>query len=523
MIKKFMFLILLPLVLGKPSQAGELPQYQPDLRTERVYKAVVNDGKVGVTAGLGKEIWVGAPQYGTTLQEAVTNISSAPATLRLPVGRYPITDNFTIPSNISLKPEKGAMLVVADGKVLTIHGQLQTGLHQIFACTGTGRVVFGAGAVNNAYPQWWGAQANGLADDTIPMNAAVQSGAPVRIPAGTYRLATMNIDAYTINGHKYSNGYAIYVPDNAHIQGEGMGRTILQMDVLNTSPFYTRSKQNFTLRDLTSRGCYTQNGHTVSPTGHASNADHCKFIWADNFVIENYEAAAGRMGLQALGCRNGIFKNCYAHNQINDSAGDDSRGFSIGDQLDFIGTARMTLINCRAQDIQKAGFIIFNAKDVRLIGCQAQGQKLSSGFAVYHANGVQMTNCISKHNLVGFHIISSNSKYNDCIAMSNLQEGWRLQGAQNNIFTNISAIDNSASHDNLYDGITLIDDTNGKGSVSNQFVGGSSRNSGNTGQRYGVNVSGLNSHANVFNGINLQTNKTGAIVKKESDTFYVTH
>lgn len=107
------------------------------------------------------------------LQAAVRSIGVRNHTLRLPVGTWPITDDFTVPVNITLKPERGAILSIATGKTLTINGAYEAGPHQTFSCLGTGKVVFGIGAVANSYPEWWGACSDG--SNAVATYAAIQA------------------------------------------------------------------------------------------------------------------------------------------------------------------------------------------------------------------------------------------------------------------------------------------------------------------------------------------------------------
>jgi len=98
---------------------------------------------------LGKEIWVGDPNLGGTLQTAVAALGSAAAILRVPAGTHAIAADLTIPANVILKPERGAVLAIATTKTLTVNGGLESGPYQIFSCTGTGKVVFGAAVSPN--------------------------------------------------------------------------------------------------------------------------------------------------------------------------------------------------------------------------------------------------------------------------------------------------------------------------------------------------------------------------------------
>jgi len=114
-----------------------------------------------------------------TIQAALAQIvtDSNPKTiLRLVPGTWTITDNLTIPSNVTLLPEPGAILQIATTKTLTINGPFQANLNQVFSCTGTGQVVFGAGAVKEAYPEWWAVNTSpGTTDMTAAIQAATNS------------------------------------------------------------------------------------------------------------------------------------------------------------------------------------------------------------------------------------------------------------------------------------------------------------------------------------------------------------
>lgn len=123
-----------------------------------------------VDARLSKEIWVGDPNYGATVQSVVTAIAAANVTLRIPAGTWNITDNLIIPANVHLKVERGAVFAVATTKTLTINGGLEAGLYQIFSCAGTGKVVFGPGAVKEVYPEWW---TENITPGTTDMTAAL--------------------------------------------------------------------------------------------------------------------------------------------------------------------------------------------------------------------------------------------------------------------------------------------------------------------------------------------------------------
>jgi hypothetical protein len=147
--------------------------YMPSLGAKgEAEKNSFDTGLERVDKRLGNEIWVGDPKYGSTLPAAVSAIGGNQVALGVPAGTYNITADLTIPANITLKPERGALLAVATTKTLTVNGGLEAGLHQIFSCTGTGKVVFGSGSIKEYYPQWSGAKGDGVTNDAAAINAA---------------------------------------------------------------------------------------------------------------------------------------------------------------------------------------------------------------------------------------------------------------------------------------------------------------------------------------------------------------
>ena len=177
--------------------------YEPNLR---VYNTVEENlfitGMVRVDKRLGYEIWVGDPDYGSTLQGALTAIGGNQAALRIPAGTWRIGANLTIPANVTLKPERGAKLTIATGSTLTINGPLEAGLNQIFSCTGTGKVVMKAEAVK--VPEWWGATGDGATDDTAALQAWATCGGNLNLPQKTYKITA-----------------GIIVPQYAILDGQG--------------------------------------------------------------------------------------------------------------------------------------------------------------------------------------------------------------------------------------------------------------------------------------------------------------
>lgn len=117
--------------------------YKPGLGASGALEKIYFDsGLNSVDARLGKEVWVGDPLYGTTLQAAITAIGASTVILRVPSGTWNVSANLSVPANITLRVERGATIAIATGVTLTIN-RLEAGLYPIFSCTGTGCVAFG--------------------------------------------------------------------------------------------------------------------------------------------------------------------------------------------------------------------------------------------------------------------------------------------------------------------------------------------------------------------------------------------
>lgn len=139
-------------------------------------KARFDSGLDRIDTRLGKEVWVGDPNYGTTFQDAVTTIGSATTILRVPVGTYNINSDITIPTNITLKPERGTVFAIADAKTLTINGGFKPELCQVFSLTGSGKADLSYAKIDKIWAEWW---YSGSGDFAPALNAAIQS-APSR-------------------------------------------------------------------------------------------------------------------------------------------------------------------------------------------------------------------------------------------------------------------------------------------------------------------------------------------------------
>jgi hypothetical protein len=136
---------------------------------------------VDVSAGdyaLGNSVY----NYAQAIADAAGNC------IYFPAGVYNVFADFTVPSNTRIELAPGALLVIANGVTVNILGPLTCALRQWIS--GLGTVAFGPNsALGGLRPQWWGALANGVNDDSGAIRkcllaARVQAGgaAPFAIP-----------------------------------------------------------------------------------------------------------------------------------------------------------------------------------------------------------------------------------------------------------------------------------------------------------------------------------------------------
>jgi hypothetical protein len=168
--------------------------YKPSLGARGASEKASFDASLDrLDARLGKETWIGDPNYGTTLQEALTVIGASNIILRVPAGSYSVSADVTVPANVALRMERGATLTVTNAKTLTINGPFTAGRFQVISCTGTGKVLFGPGAVQEVYPEWWGGLGDGVTE-CGPAFIAALAAFPhkVKLTQGTYNWSSGN-------------------------------------------------------------------------------------------------------------------------------------------------------------------------------------------------------------------------------------------------------------------------------------------------------------------------------------------
>ncbi|HEX8691603.1 MAG TPA: glycosyl hydrolase family 28-related protein [Longimicrobium sp.] len=147
----------------------------------------------------------------------------AGGTVYVPRGTYRIGSNLTLASDVRF--EQGAKLKPDANVVVTLNGGLDAGVYQVFDPSAGGSVR--PNRVEHVVPQWWGAVADGVADDYPAIAAALRAvtktsqygsgsgGAIVFFPPGVYRV-TQPLDCGN--------------PGQVNLQGSGRFETVIRGD-----------------------------------------------------------------------------------------------------------------------------------------------------------------------------------------------------------------------------------------------------------------------------------------------------
>lgn len=108
---------------------------------------------------------------------------------------FTLSSNTTVAAAVPLFFTPPGVLTVASGVTLTINSTVRAGRHQIFAAdeTTTGSVRFSSRVLGPVSPEWWGAAGDDSTNDTLAVQAAINSlaagGTVEGLERHTYRIA----------------------------------------------------------------------------------------------------------------------------------------------------------------------------------------------------------------------------------------------------------------------------------------------------------------------------------------------
>lgn len=364
---------------------------------------------------------MGGGSHHKTLKEALAAAGSSPATLRLSPGNWVIPEDLVFPKNITLGFERGAVLSLGRGVKITMNSEIEAGCHQIFS--GPGRVE-GNLRTRFIYPQWWGAQGDGVADDYEAIAAAAPAarGKVLYFKYGTYLTSQTIVLPEQI---------FVDADPGTVIKASKSMKVVMTADVAQ-KPDY--GAQQFSLRNLRIDG--------------NNLADNCIYLY--KISMNNFDALDGVSTHKAVGdgivlvaCQGGSFRNIQTFDNggngiailgcnsasfhsisatANKKSGVYISRFSDTDGVHYGGGCAITRIHCESNaehgvDIFKVvnnnrvsivgGWIEMNGGDgvritsspVTISGSLFFGVGTDSNYAVHIMSGSQV--CVNGCTLVG--------------------------------------------------------------------------------------------------------------------------
>lgn len=141
-----------------------------------------------VTAAFGQRGW--SADDWTSIATAINYVEADTGILVI-ASQKAISTTDTMRATCALQVNRGGLITIASTKNLLIQNGPYAGPYQIFA--GSGTVTIDSGAIEQIYPEWWGALPNDATNDATALNAAItacRKGMTIQLGAGTYLLSS---------------------------------------------------------------------------------------------------------------------------------------------------------------------------------------------------------------------------------------------------------------------------------------------------------------------------------------------
>ena len=225
---------------------------------------------------------------------------------------YTFSTDETIPSNINVVIEKGAILSIATVITLTINGSFEAGLYQVFS--GAGSIIFGEGVTKEVSPEWWFSSG----DYGLAVSSAIASIADVggKIIFTKSRDCTTPINATGIRKGLVFEGRGVSDAANSYAVTLAFAHTGVGFDCSNS--------ESFIFRDLKVKGGpLAQNPVTTIPTvgilfARPAAGSGCGKHFLEN-VIFDYTSKFSIAGIYSYGSEENIYLNVRVMNNQADA------------------------------------------------------------------------------------------------------------------------------------------------------------------------------------------------------------
>jgi len=180
------------------------------------------EGYANQLPAIADELGVNLVTDEADLRAKLTTIGAAKATLVIATA-IPLTDDLSIPSNVSLSFKNTGQLQPASGTTLTINGPIDAGLWQIFGGEGT---VTGTPDIHYVYPEWFGAVGDGVTDDTDAIKAVIAIPCVVHFSREYLISNTITLNGNMCKGMewegKYTDNRLLYNGDGTAMEVYGL-------------------------------------------------------------------------------------------------------------------------------------------------------------------------------------------------------------------------------------------------------------------------------------------------------------
>jgi hypothetical protein len=173
------------------------------------------DGAKGATGAQGPGMVIKSLKldYSSNLSTMVAANPTDNISVAIDVSGTLAADTLTILSNIHVIWLSGCVWTIPIGVTLTINGPFEAGGYQVFSLAGTGKAVFGSGAVKEVCPEWWGA----VADRTTDASAYITKAcAALNGNTGVVHLNPGTVWVYSTITHPYE----VTILDDSGYDGE---------------------------------------------------------------------------------------------------------------------------------------------------------------------------------------------------------------------------------------------------------------------------------------------------------------
>jgi hypothetical protein len=236
----------------------------------------------------------------------------------------------------------GAILKPAAGVTITINAPIKAGAYRIFDTSAGGAIVLGERAAVRCWPEWWGAEPDTTADQSVYVQKAVDAGPPVGLLGIYGASASIWLRSGLVMEGRRGTGFKLVAGIIA--------QTILRHD--NDTPITDISLKGFEL-----------DGNKDLLGGYAGSKDLLRGNYWDRFEIEDlYVHDAAVEGLHITRSHNGSISFCdFERIGHNTSPGSVAILLGGGDDLGW-GLKNIRVVGCNFRDftdgVEQGGILI---------------------------------------------------------------------------------------------------------------------------------------------------------------------